>query len=215
MKCPQCNEEMMILCRRDEEGFMEQLYYKCLICGITSLQALEKYTEGSTRKFLTQSKRGQKQIIKKSSLPWKIGTATIIATLVLATVMQIPVPVRVLATEVSVDPVKGILPYIGLVNFTVSSFSLNYTEDQKQLQVTADYARITTYETVENVTTCKALLGKVLINYRDPQRTFNMGFASLTMTVNIKYQELIAKIDFTTYMPLWTAILDKLFGRSP
>ncbi|MEM3827872.1 MAG: hypothetical protein QXP36_01460 [Conexivisphaerales archaeon] len=218
MKCPQCNEEMMILCRRDEEGFMNELYYKCLICGATpqySLETQPKTKRAKSSMFSTAPLKSQKQPSKRGSLPWKIGTAAIIASLVLVTVMQIPVPVRVLATQVSIDPIKDILPYIALVNFTISRFSLNYTEGQMQLQVTADYASITTYETTENVTTCKVLLGKVLIGYKDPQRTLNMGFASLTMTVNIRYQELIAHIDLTAYMPLWTAILDWLSGRLP
>lgn len=219
MKCPQCHEEMMILCRRNEEGFMEELYYKCLMCGSTpehapKTQPKMKLTKNSSVGPNKLSKIRHKQP-SKNSLPWKIGTATIIATLVLATIMQIPVPTRVLATQVSIDPVKNILPYIGLVNFTITKFSLNYTEGQMQLQVIADYATMSTYETTENVTICKFLLGRVLISYRDAQRTLNMGFTSLTMTITIRYQELLAKIDCTAYMPLWTSIIQRITGNIP
>lgn len=201
---------MMILCRRDSYGFLNELYYKCLACGHIPTQSDQTpIRRPSARKSLTFPK------LRGGNWRWKIGTTTIIATIVLATIMQIPVPVKVFATEFSIDPAKEILPYIGLVNFTISRFSLNYTEGEMLLEISADYASIKSVETAPNVTTCKILLGKVLVNYKDSYRTLNMGFASLTMTLTIRYQELLAKIDGTAYLPLWTAILDYLTGKLP
>ena len=210
MKCPKCNEDMWLLCRRDQDGFVNEVYYRCLACGNVPTQTSQiKAGKPPTTKLASRARHGG------GIWKWRIGAATIIATLILASVMQIPVPVKVLATQVSIDPVKDILPYIGLVNFTISKFSLNYTQGSVQLQVSADYASVTATETAANVTTCKILLGKVLINYRDTQRTLNMGFASLTMTVTIRYQELLAKIDCTAYMPLWSALMGWLTGSLP
>ena len=210
MKCPKCNEDMWLLCRRDQDGFVNEVYYRCLACGNVPTQTSQiKAGKPPTTKLASRARHGG------GIWKWRIGTATMIATLILASVMQIPVPVKVLATQVSIDPVKDILPYIGLVNFTISKFSLNYTQGSVQLQVSADYASVTATETAANVTTCKILLGKVLINYRDTQRTLNMGFASLTMTVTIRYQELLAKIDCTAYMPLWSALMGWLTGSLP
>jgi len=210
LKCPKCNEDMMILCRRDSHGFLNELYYKCLACGYIPTENDQTLTRKPiSRKSITFPK------MKFGNLRWKIGTTAILATLVLATVMQIPVPVRVFAAETSIDPLKDILPYINLVNFTVSRFSLNYTEGEIILQISADYASIKSTETSPNVTTCNIIIGKVLVNYKDSQRTLNMGFASLNMAVTIKYQELIAKINGTAYLPLWTAILDRLTGKLP
>jgi len=211
LKCPKCsNDNMMILCRRDSYGFLDELYYKCLVCGHIPTEADRMPArKAATRKSLAFPKIGG------GNWRWKIGTSTIIATIVLATILQIPVPVRVFATEFSIDPAKEILPYIGLVNFTLSDFSLNYTEGEILLEISADYASIKSVETAPNVTTCKILLGKVLVNYKDPYRTLNMGFASLTMTLTIRYQELLAKIDGTAYLPLWTAIIDYLTGKLP
>ena len=210
MKCPKCNEDMWLLCRRDQDGFLNEVYYRCLACGyVPSQTSLIKARKPPITKPASRMGRGD------GSWEWRIGTATIIATLILASVMQIPVPVKVLATQVSIDPLKDILPYIRLVNFTISEFSLNYTDGSIQLQVSADQASIKATETAANVTTYKILLDKVLINYRDTQRTLNMGFASLTMTVTIMYQELLAKIECTAYMPLWSALMGRLTGSLP
>jgi len=210
LKCPECNEDMWLLCRRDQDGFLNEVYYKCLACGYVPAQ-----TGQITAREPKPSKHAFSVGYAGGGWKWRIGASAIIATLILATVMQVPVPVKVLATQVSIDPVKDILPYIELVNFTVSKFSLNYTESGIQLQVSADYASITATETAANVTTCKILLGRVLLNYRDTQRTLSMGFASLTMTVTIRYQELLAKIDCSAYMPLWSALIGKLTGSLP
>jgi hypothetical protein len=45
-------------------------------------------------------------------------------------------------------------------------------------------------------------------------RTISMGFASLTLTVTIKYAELLASIDATVILPLWTAIVNRLTGST-
>jgi hypothetical protein len=124
--------------------------------------------------------------------------------------MQIPVPVRVFAAEIPIDPVKDILPYVALINFSTTQFSLNYTEGPVSLRVTADHATVTSSNVSQNVTTYYMALGVVLINYQDANRTLNMGFATLTIAITIRYQELLANIDASTYMPLWTAILDEL-----
>jgi hypothetical protein len=200
---------MWLSCRRDQDGFLNEVYYRCLACGNiparTSELMVKKPPITKTRFYVGRG----------AGWRWRFGAAAIIATLIIATVMQIPVPVRVLATQVSIDPVKDILPYIGLVNFTISKFSLNYTDGRMQLQVSADYASVTTTETAANITTCKILLGKVLVNYKDAQRTLNMGFASLTMTITVRYQELLAKIECTAYMPLWSALIGRLTGSLP
>lgn len=209
MKCPKCDNEMMILCRRDSSGFLNEVYYRCLACNYIPRE--EEYT--------LKAKTVQKKLRIQPKLGivnwrWQTLTATVLAALVLVSVMQIPVPVRVFATETSIDPFKDILPYVDLINFTMSQFSLNYSESQITLNITADYARVTSTETTQNVTICNVLLGKVLINYRDETRELNMGFASLSLAVTIKYQELIAKIDATVYMPLWTATINQLAGRT-
>jgi hypothetical protein len=35
------------------------------------------------------------------------------------------------------------------------------------------------------------------------------------MTLTIRYQELLAKLEGTAYLPLWTAILNYLTGKTP
>lgn len=209
MKCPRCNNDvMMVLCRRDpRSGFLNELYYKCLACGFV---AREDFRVRETRRRRILPLR-----VSARNLRWRAATVAVLAMLTLISVMQIPVPVKVFATEVSLDPVKDILPYVRLVNFTISDFSLNYTEGEMLLKVSASYASVTAVEDVANITTCTMSLSKVLVNYKDSIRAFNMGFASLTLTVKIMYEELIAKIEASTYMPLWTAILQKLTGQLP
>jgi hypothetical protein len=146
---------------------------------------------------------------------WKAAAATLLASIVLVSVMQIPVPVRVFAAEVPIDPVKDILPYVTLINFSTTNFSLNYTEGQLSLRVTAEHATVTSSNVSQNVTIYYMVLGAVLISYQDAKRTMNMGFATLTMTIRIRYEELLANIDASTYMPLWTAILEELTGQIP
>jgi predicted RNA-binding Zn-ribbon protein involved in translation (DUF1610 family) len=214
MKCPKCgNDVMMVLCRRDSDsGFLNELYYKCLACGYSPKgelwSAKEEKDAHAGKPF--SSKR---LMVKNARLKFTAFAA--MAIVGLAFVMQIPVPVRVFATEVSIDPVKDILPYISLVNFTLSDFSLNYSEGGYVLQVSAGSASVVSVEDENNVTTCVVNLGKVLITYQDSQRSFNMGFASLAMTIKVMYRELIAKIDASAYMPLWTAIIEKLTGQLP
>lgn len=211
MRCPKCNNDvMMVLCRRDRSGFLNELYYKCLTCGFMSH---EGFCVPETRKVYKRRILPSKLSVR--SLQWMAFTAVVLAMLTLASIVQIPVPVKVFATDVSLDPVKDILPYVHLVNFTISEFSLNYTEGEMLLKVSADYAGVMTVEDEANVTTCIMSLSKVLVSYQDSNRAFNMGFASLTMTIKIMYEELIAKIEASTYMPLWTAILQKLMGHLP
>jgi len=211
LKCPKCNDEMMVLCRRDSSGFLNELYYKCLACGFVP-------EDGSYRS------RARTAGKKTSTLPmfkapsryfWNVATATVLAMLVLAATMQIPLPVTVFATETSIDPVKDILPYISLLNFTINGFTLNYTEGQIILRISADSASIKTTETAQNVTTSVIVVHKALVSYQDSKRTINMGFASMTITVTIRYVELLAKIEATAILPLWTAIINRLTGQAP
>jgi len=210
LKCPKCNEEMMVLCRRDASDFLNEIYYRCLHCG--NIPKEEDYTPKTVIAHIQGWKMPK---LKLGNWRLKALTATVLASIVLVLIMQMPVPVQVFAMETSIDPVKDILPYINLVNFTMSYFSLNYTEGQIVLHILADYASITSTQTAQNVTTSSFVLGKVLINYQDSHRTLSMGFASLTLTVTIRYQELMAKIDATAYMPLWTAIVRQLTGQTP
>lgn len=202
---------MMVLCRRDSSGFLNELYYKCLACGFVpedgSYRPLER-TAG--KKPLTLP-----MIKAPSRFFWNVATATFLATLVLAATMQIPLPTTVFATEISLDPVKDVLPYISLLNFTINGFTLNYTEGQTILRIAADSATIRTTETAQNVTTSIIVVHKALINYQDSKRTINMGFASMTITVTIRYVELLAKIEATAILPLWTAIINLLTGQAP
>ena len=209
MKCPKCGNEMMILCRRDSSGFLNEVYYRCLACNY--IPGEEEY---ALKTKTVQKKPRIQPKLRTGSWRWQTLTATALAALVLVSVMQIPVPVRVFATETSIDPFKDVLPYVDLINFTMSQFSLNYSEGQITLHISADYARVTATEKTQNVTICNVLLGKVLINYRDETREINMGFASLSLAVTIRYQELIAKIEATAYMPLWTATINHLTGRT-
>lgn len=201
---------MMILCRRDSSGFFNETYYRCLHCG-----NMPKETGIRPRTINAHGHGWKMPKLKLGNWRVKAATTAIMATLAIVLIMQIPVPVRVFAMDVPIDPVKDILPYISLVNFSISYFTLNYTEGQTVLRISADYASITSTETAPNVTTSNFVLGKVLVNYQDSQRTLSMGFASLTLAVTIKYQELIAHVDATAYMPLWTAIVRQLTGQTP
>lgn len=212
MKCPRCNEDMMTLCRRDPEGFLNELYYRCLFCGFIPEERGHIEHAKTTGK---QSRMHASPKLRTGSWSWKVLTVTMLASVALISIMQIPVPVTVFAAQTSLDPVKEILPYIDLANFTLSQFTMNYTMGQTTLRVSSDYASVTCSETATNVSTCVITLGKVLINYQDSQRTFNMGFASLVMNVKIRWQDLIADIDATAYMPLWTAIMNRLTGQLP
>lgn len=202
----------MTLCRRDSNGFLNELYYRCLSCGfIPEEKGYEKHAKTAVKQPRTRTMPK----LRTGSWPWKALTVTMLASLVLISILQIPVPVTVFAAQTSLDPVKSILPYVGLVNLTLSQFTLNYTMGQTTLRVLSDYASVTSSETGTNVSTCVIILGKVLINYQDSQRILNMGFASLTMTVRIRWQDLVANIDASAYMPLWTAIINQLTGQLP
>jgi hypothetical protein len=211
LKCPKCDEEMMMLCRRDSSGFMDEVYNRCLSCGYMP------DAEAPTQAARSVSRRPRSALSKTKlhDWRWKTVAATLLASIVLVSVMQIPVPVRVFAAEVPIDPVKDILPYVVLLNFSTTNFSLNYTEGQVSLRVAADHATVTSSMSDQNVTTYYMALGVVLINYQDAQTTLNMGFASLTMAITVRYQDLVANIDASTYMPLWTALVEKLTGQIP
>lgn len=201
---------MMTLCRRDSSGFMDEVYYKCLRCGNTpDAEPLMQTRKAVNKRPRHTAGRGF------HDWRWKALTATLLASIVIVSVMQIPVPVRVFAAQVPIDPVKNILPYVSLVNFSITNFNLNYTEGNILLKVYADHATVTSSVTAQNVTTYYMVLGVVLINYKDSTRTMNMGFSSLTMAITVRYNDLLANIDASTYMPLWTAFVEKLTGQIP
>jgi hypothetical protein len=202
---------MMVLCRRDSSGFLNEIYYRCLHCG-----NMPKEEDYRPTKTVTAHEQGLKMPkLKLGNWRLKAVTGAVLATLAVALMMQIPVPVQVFAMQTTIAPVKDILPYLNLVNFTMSYFSFNYTQGQIVLRILADFASIASTQSVQNVTTSTFVLGKVLVNYQDSQRTLSMGFASLTLTVAIRYQDLVANIDATAYMPLWTAIYRQLTGQAP
>jgi hypothetical protein len=206
LKCPKCNDEMMVLCRRDSSGFLNELYYRCLSCGFIP----EEVTHKPGAKTVGKKPRTPPRLKAYSSYLWNAATATVLAALVLTATMQIPVPVTVFAADTSLDPVKDILPYIKVLNFTVTGFSLNYSDAQMSLRLTADSATVKSTETAQNVTTSIIVITKVLVNYTDTKRKVLMGFASLTVTVTIRYEELLAHIDATAILPLWTTIINRL-----
>jgi hypothetical protein len=82
------------------------------------------------------------------------------------------------------------------------------------LIITAASATVKSIETAPNVTTSTIIVQKAMVMYRDSMRTLSMGFASLTLTVTIKYAELLANIDATVILPLWTAIVNRLTGST-
>ena len=206
MKCPKCNMEMMLLTKRDQTGFLNKLYYKCLNCGYTiDIEKTPKTTKQNT------NPKPKKQT---ANLRWKAIAATTIMALALLPILQVPVQVKVFATELPLDSMKDILPYIHLVNFTMSNFTLNYSDTERTLNITANYINLKTTETIQNTTTCNIQLNKVFLNYKDQTRTLNIGLTTLTLNIKIQYQELIAKINATTYMPLWTALINNLLGKT-
>jgi hypothetical protein len=211
LKCPKCYDEMMLLCRRDSYGFMNELYYRCLACGFIP----EERDYGAGAKTVGKKPSVHPEFKTSSRYFWNVATATVLAALVLAATVQIPVPVTVFAAQTSLDPVKDILPYIKLVNFTITGFTLNYTDSQMTLLISADSATVKTIETAPNVTTSTIVVQKALITYRDSKRTLKMGFACLTLTVTIKYAQLLASIDATVILPLWTAIVNRITGQVP
>lgn len=202
---------MMVLCRRNSSGFLNELYYRCLACGF-------KPEDGSYKpraKTVSKKSPNLPKLRAQSTFFWNAATATVLATLVLVATMQIPVPATVFATQTSLDPVKDVLPYIRLLNFTMTGFTFNYTEGQMTLRISAYSATVRTTETSQNVTTSKIDLQKVLVNYTDTKRRLMMGFASLTVTLTIRYVELLANIEGTAILPLWTAIINRLNGQIP
>jgi len=70
-------------------------------------------------------------------------------------------------------------------------------------------------EAEPNVTTYVVSMGKVMVSYQDSKRSFNMGFSNMGLTIKIMCKELIAKIDASTFTPLWMAIMQKLTGQPP
>lgn len=202
---------MMVLCRRNSSEFLNELYYRCLTCGF-------KPEDGNYRSMAKSPGKKSPPSPKfraNSKYFWNAATVTVLATLVLVATIQIPIPVTVFATQASLDAAKDILPYIRLLNFTMTGFTFNYTEGQMMLHISADSATVTTTATSQNVTTSTIILHKVLVNYTDTQRRLMMGFTSLTVTLTIRYVELLATIEGTANLPLWTAIINRLNGQIP
>lgn len=211
MKCPKCNEEMMILCRRNSYGFLNELYYRCIACGF----------KPEDRNYVRSAKVPSK---KQQALPrrktrnyfWSAATAAILAILVLTATMQIPIPVTVFAAQTSLTPVQDILPYLKLINFTSSmmiDFTLNYTQGHVTIHISAENATIQSTYGSHNITSSTIYLRKVVVNYTDSERRIMMGFAALTVNLTVNYQTLLANIDATTILPLWTTIINDLTGQ--
>jgi predicted RNA-binding Zn-ribbon protein involved in translation (DUF1610 family) len=208
LKCPKCNEDMMVLCRRGSSGFFNELYYRCLACGF-------KPEDGNHMRSKKIASKKQQVLprLKTRSYLWNAATAGVLILLVLTATMQIPIPVTVFAAQTSLDPVKDILPYIRLLNFTMTGFTLNYTEGHVVIHISANSATVRTTESSQNITTSTIDLQKVIVNYTDSKRQVKMGFTTLTITLTINYEALLAHIDAIAILPLWTTIINDLTGQ--
>jgi hypothetical protein len=215
LKCPKCNDDMMVLCRKSSSGFLNELYYRCLTCGFTPEDGnYMTRTKSAAKKSSTRGHALPKS--RAQTYFWNAATATVLATLVLVATMQVPITTTVFATQTSLDPVKDILPYIRLLNFTMpNGFTFNYSEAKMSLRISASSATVVSTESAQNVTTSKIILQKVLLNYTDTKRSLKMGIASLTVYLTIRYEAMIARINGTAVLPLWTAILNRINGQLP
>lgn len=201
---------MMVLCRKDSFGFFNELYYRCLACGFKPEDG--KYMQSAK---LARKKQQTLPKLRSHNYLWQGATVAVLAGLVIMATMQIPVPVTVFATQTSLDSVKAILPYIRLLNFTIAGFTFNYTEGQMTLDIAAANATVKSTESSQNVTTSIIYLHKVLVSYTGPKSKFTMGFTSLTVALTIRYEALLASINGTTVLPLWTDLINSLTGQMP
>jgi hypothetical protein len=199
---------MMVLCRRDSSGFLNEFYYRCLECGF-------KPEDGNYMRSTKIASKKQRALprLRTHNYFWSAATAGVLVILVLTATMQIPIPVKVFAAQTSLDPVKDILPYIRLLNFTTTGFTLNFTEGHVTIHISAYSATVRTTESSQNITTSIIDLTKVVVNYTDSERRIMMGFATLTITLTINYEALLASIDATAILPLWTTIINDLTGQ--
>jgi hypothetical protein len=165
------------------------------------------------RAKILSKKRQALPRLKTRNYFWSAATAAVLVMLVLTATMQIPIPVTVFAAQTSLDPVKDILPYIRLLNFTMTGFTLNFSEGHVTIHISADSAVVQTTESSQNVTTSVVSLHKVIVNCTDSERQVKMGFATLTVTLTIRYEALLANIDATAILPLWTTIINDLTGQ--
>jgi hypothetical protein len=187
---------------------MNELYYRCLACGF-------KPEDGNyvrSAKIATKKQTALPRLNARSYF-WSAATAAVLIMLVLTATMQIPIPVSVFAAQTSLEPVQDILPYIRLLNFTMTNFTLNYTQGHVTIHISAASAIVRTTESSQNITTSTIDLQKVVVNYTDSERRIMMGFATLTITLTINYEALLASIDATAILPLWTAIINDLTGQ--
>ncbi len=190
---------MTVFSRRDSSGFMNELYERCLFCGYTPEQGVE--AKLLPQRFTFGGFKNKK----------KIMMAMAVASIALIAILQVPVPVTVFAFETSIEQLKDVLPYITLVNFTLSDFNVNYSQNGQTLNVSASHASVKTIATNDNITTYTMMLNKLLVHYQDNERTLDLGLASMTLTVKVYVDELLAKIEGTTYLPLWSELL-RLFA---
>ena len=203
LRCPRCHEEMTILCRRGPTGFVDEFYEKCLFCGYSPITDEAKFPK-------------EKKVYHRSLLRKGAATNALIVTcligIILFAVLQIPIPQRVFAFETSAEPYVHVFKAIRIINFTLSRFSLNYSEGQIRLNVSADYISLESYYIGENVTLYSFILGSVHIHYRDATRSFDMGLSSLTLNVKVDFTELTIAMEGIANLPLWTAIFERLSG---
>jgi len=194
---------MTVLCRRSPSGFMDEFYEKCFFCGYTPTLS---GTEESSRR----------RRIPKFTVGGKTATNALIVLcltgMLLFAVLQVPVPQRVFAFETSVGSYVQVLQAVRVINFTLTRFSLNYSEGQVKLNVSADYVSLKSSSVGVNVTLYSFVLGSVRIHYRDATKILDMGLSSLTLNVEVNFVELTAAIEGITSLPLWMAIANKLSG---
>lgn len=206
MKCPKCNEEMTVLCRRGASGFLDEFYEKCFFCGY------EPTLHGQAS-FRVESRRGFQPglgKLKRHGIVNTLMVASLCVVLVFA-ILQMPVPQTVFAFEAELGPIGEVLKCFNLVNFTISNFSFNYSDGSINLNVLADYMNLESTSVSENVTLYSFTLRKVIIRYADAARKMDMGMSSLTLNVRVNYVELLARIEGIADLPLWTTIANGIF----
>ena len=203
MRCPKCHEHMTILCRRGPTGFVDEFYEKCLFCGYSPMT-----DEAESPK---EKKVSHRSLLRKGAVTNAL-IATCLIGIILFAVLQIPIPQQVFAFETSAEPYAHVLKAIRVINFTLTRFSLNYSEGQIRLNVSADYISLKSYSVGENVTLYSFVLGSVYIHYRDATRSLDMGLSSLTLNVEVDYTELTIAMEGIANLPLWTAIFERLSG---
>jgi hypothetical protein len=193
---------MTTLCRRSSYGFLEEFYERCFFCGYTPVLRIQK--QRSRFRF----KLGRPRIQRIGD----ILTVGCLTGILLFAILQIPVPQTVFAFEAPLGSIGEILECISLLNFTMSGFSLNYSQQTLTLNILADYISLKSTSVGENITLYSFTLGRVLIHYDDEVRKMDMGLSSLTLNIQVNYAKLLVRMEGITNLPLWSAITRNIFG---